>query len=250
MPVPPPTLPSSTGPECALLERLEDVLGLHVKAVDVVQPAVPGLRHHRQRPPGAGGILGPVRDAPGDDRIAHHADAVGVGDHHRAFEEPDSSTQVVPVISPLPFSANQPAKEKRWMESRPARQDRGDPGAHRPLADHQLAAAGDERRVADEDAGDVGDGIQRAGRAVEGHAEVAGPQRGPASAAAGLRHRRRGPGRSGRRERGCRRMLDPSGLTGLLAGPTLPGRRGRGATGARPPGRAGCDPGLTAVTIW
>ena len=33
--------------------------------------------------------------------------------------KPDSSTQVVPVISPLPFCANQPAKEKRSMEAAP-----------------------------------------------------------------------------------------------------------------------------------
>src|SRR5262249_57090216 len=33
--------------------------------------------------------------------------------------KPDSSTQVVPVISPLPFCAYQPAKEKRSMEDVP-----------------------------------------------------------------------------------------------------------------------------------
>src|SRR5258708_18396485 len=33
--------------------------------------------------------------------------------------KPDSSTQVVPVISPLPFCAYQPAKEKRCMDAAP-----------------------------------------------------------------------------------------------------------------------------------
>src|SRR5580658_10265214 len=33
--------------------------------------------------------------------------------------KPDSSTHVVPVISPLPFSEYQPANEKRCMDSAP-----------------------------------------------------------------------------------------------------------------------------------
>src|SRR5262249_17001188 len=76
------------GPRARSVERLEHVLGLDVEAVDVVQPAVPGLGHHRQRPPGPGLVLLTLLHAPGDDRIAHHAHAVSVGDHHRAFEEP------------------------------------------------------------------------------------------------------------------------------------------------------------------
>jgi hypothetical protein len=38
----------------------------------------------------------------------------------------------------------------------------------------ELAVAGDERGVADKDARDVGDGVEGAGCAVEGDAEVAG----------------------------------------------------------------------------
>ena len=49
----------------------------------------------------------------------------------------------------------------------------GDAGAHRPLADHQLAAAGDQRGVTDLDAGDVGDGIERPGGAADRQLEIA-----------------------------------------------------------------------------
>ena len=100
--------------------------------------------------------------------------------------KPDSSIQVVPVISPLPFSENQPANDGLAIESLAARQDRGDAGAHRPLARRVSGAlARDDRGVADLDAGDVGDGVERPGRAVERHAEIARPRRplGPTTAA-------------------------------------------------------------------
>ncbi len=50
----------------------------------------------------------------------------------------------------------------------------GDAGADRTFSDFEFAAAGDERGVSDFDAFDVGDGVVRAGCAVEGNAEVAG----------------------------------------------------------------------------
>ena len=50
----------------------------------------------------------------------------------------------------------------------------GDAGADRAFADFEFAAAGDERGVSDFYAFDVGDGVIRAGCAVEGDAEIAG----------------------------------------------------------------------------
>ena len=112
------------------------------------------------------------------DRVAHHADAVGVGDHHRPFEEarlldPGRAGHLAVAVQ------REPARRTTGsaIESLAARQDRGDAGAHRALADLQLALARDERRVADLDAGDVGDGVGGAGRAVERDAEIAGPRR-------------------------------------------------------------------------
>ena len=51
MPVPPPTLPSSTGPAVGSVEGVEGVFGLHVESVDVVEPAVPGFGDDGERPP-------------------------------------------------------------------------------------------------------------------------------------------------------------------------------------------------------
>ena len=50
IPVPPPTPPSATGAVGRRRERLVDVVGRHVEAVDVVEQAVPGLADDRQRP--------------------------------------------------------------------------------------------------------------------------------------------------------------------------------------------------------
>ena len=55
--------------------------------------------------------------------------------------KPDSSTQVVPVISPLPFCENQPANTGFDSESLAARQHGGDAGAHRALPDLELAGS-------------------------------------------------------------------------------------------------------------
>ena len=87
--------------------------------------------------------------------------------------KPESSSQVVPVISPLPLSVNQAPKTES-LRVFPARKNGGDAGADWAFSDFEFAAAGDERGVSDFDAFDVGDGVVRAGRAVEGNAQIAG----------------------------------------------------------------------------
>ena len=61
IPVPPPTLPSVTGPPDGGGEGVVDVLGPDVETVDVVEGAVVGLAGHRQRPDGVAHV---VRIAP------------------------------------------------------------------------------------------------------------------------------------------------------------------------------------------
>jgi hypothetical protein len=106
MPVPPPTAPSFGNPS-GIVEGRQDVLLLHMEAVDVVQPTVIRLGDHRE-PPRLQHVA--LADLPLDDRIADHPHSVGVRDGHRPLEVPLSCTQVVPVISPLPLSVNQEAK--------------------------------------------------------------------------------------------------------------------------------------------
>ena len=84
---------------------------------------------------------------------------------------PPSFTQAVPMRSPNPLPANLPAKT----------------GSHilpfgntavTPVRTGVRTVAGDDRRVSDFDAGDVGDGIQLSRGPVERDAEVAGPRTG------------------------------------------------------------------------
>ena len=88
--------------------------GLHVKAVDVVQVAVPGLGDDRQSTTSS-------RTHPGRPACTRQAIVASrtmptlcvfvsiTGPSSR----PDSSIQAVPVISPLPFSTKQPREHRR-----------------------------------------------------------------------------------------------------------------------------------------
>ena len=87
---------------------------------------------------------------------------------------PDSSTQVVPVISPLPFSENQPAKTGSSTEALPRGRMAVTPVRTGPLPTTSAPSPGDQGGVADLDPGDVGDGVERTGGAVERHTQVPG----------------------------------------------------------------------------
>ena len=155
------------------VDCLERVFRLHVETVDVVQPTVPGFRDDGQRPPVTGGIGLAVRDAPLNHRVANDSDAVRVGDHHRALEEagllhPSGAGHF--AISVL----RKPSGEDRVVHGIfSARQNSGDAGADWTFADLQLAFTGNQGGVADEDAIDIGDGVEFSSCAVEGNAKIA-----------------------------------------------------------------------------
>ena len=81
---------------------------------------------------------------------------------------PDSSSHAVPVISPLPFSENQPPKTGTSRVARPRGRIAVTPvRTLRPSVRSLI-----ERDLADGDAGDVGDRVERAGCALERNAEI------------------------------------------------------------------------------
>ena len=90
-------------PVARLRDRLADVLGAHVMAVDVVERPVIGLPDHGQRPVEPV-VLPALRHRVGDQRVADDADAVRVGERDRGGSRPDSRTHSSPVSSPLPLS--------------------------------------------------------------------------------------------------------------------------------------------------
>jgi hypothetical protein len=98
---------------------------------------------------------------------------VRVGDQHRAFKKaglfhPGSAGHFAVAVE------SEPAGEDRVGGSLAAGEDGGDAGAHRPCTDAQLSFTFDDGAVAHFDAGHIGDGVERAGDAVERHTEVAG----------------------------------------------------------------------------
>ena len=168
MPVPPPTLPSATGPDFARIERGVHVFGLHVKAVHVVEHAVVGLGDQRIREPDVPDQRREVLVAihPAERGVAHHADAAGVGDQDRRLEK---AGLLHPVrAGHVAVAVQHVVRGEHRIELPAARQDRGDAGADRPLPFDELAFAANQRREADLDAGDIGDGVERSGRSRPG----------------------------------------------------------------------------------
>ena len=152
-------------PSAGGIERGEHVLAADVEPGDVVQEPVPGLGDHRERP----GAKTEVRLGPGDRRLVDRADAVGVRDEHRPLQDP-------PVADPgraghlaVPVEG-EPVGEHPDPAHPAARQHRGDPGPDRPLLPQ-------DRGVSHLQPGNVGDGVQRAGVALEGHSQVPGAGR-------------------------------------------------------------------------
>jgi hypothetical protein len=155
------------------LHRLEGVRLGDVEPVDVAQVPVPGFGHHREtavegvREPGA---------APLDHRVAHGPDAVGVGDGDRVDQQ---SVVVDPGRArhfAVPVEA-EPSGEYRIQVFLAPRKDGGDAGSYRPLPDHQFPRSPHDRDVSNRDAGNVGDRVERARRAFERYADVAGALR-------------------------------------------------------------------------
>jgi hypothetical protein len=134
------------------------MLGCHVKAVDVVEHAVPRLANHGQPPdhrsPSGGHVV--------QQGIAHDAHAVGVGDRHRGGEQPRLAYPLEAGHLAVAVESMGPREHgKRPHVVR--RQDDGHPGAHGAVTDLERPRALDEGRMPDPHVGDVGDRILRAG---------------------------------------------------------------------------------------
>ena len=151
------------------IQRLERMGLRDVESVDVVQEPVPRLGDDGKAEVAGIAFASAALHVPLDDRVAHDADAVRVGDENRGAQEarfldPGRAGHLAVAVEGVP------PREHTVAERAALRQDGGDAGAHRSLAAHQRALAGDERRVADLDAGDIGDRVEGSWGAVERHA--------------------------------------------------------------------------------
>ena len=104
-----------------------------MKSVGVVQMAVPGFGHDRERPRIAFLSAAAVFQSPGDNGIAHHAHAMRVRDHHRALEKarvlkPGRAGHLAIAIQ------GKPSAENRILRIFPPGKNGSHPRAHRPDA--------------------------------------------------------------------------------------------------------------------
>ena len=135
------------------------VLGVDVEAVDVVEGAVVRLADDRERPDVVPHPVGPRGGL--DQGVAHHPDAVGVRDPDRPAKHPGLPDPLEPGELAIAVEPMRPGEDRLVPDVAVVRHDRGDAGPDRSRARLQRAVARDQGRVADADAADIGDGIER-----------------------------------------------------------------------------------------
>ena len=142
----------------------------------VVEPRVVALADERDDDVVLVADAGPLARHPLHRGVGDLAHRHRVGEQDRRLEQPPllHLRQARDLAGAVEHEA---ARDHAALEDVRVRDDRGDAGAHRPLAHLERTVARDERRVPDAHARHVGDRVQRAGReAADGEAEVAQPR--------------------------------------------------------------------------
>jgi hypothetical protein len=107
------------GSAAGVLQGLRHMGGRDVEAVDVVEVPVPGFGDDRQGPPVTAGVGAAALTRPAITASRTTPTLCVLVSITGPSSWPDSSIQAVPVISPLPLSANQPPKTDVASVSRP-----------------------------------------------------------------------------------------------------------------------------------
>ena len=143
-----------------------------METIDIVEPAVPGLGHHRQAPPITGLIGRTVLDAPGNRGIARHADTVRIRNHHRALQESALCHPMRASHFAVAIQAEEIGVDRIVERFMTARDDRGHTSPHRALAGRELSFAADQSGVTDFHSSHVSDGVEFSRRAIKRNAQV------------------------------------------------------------------------------
>ncbi|MNF91566.1 hypothetical protein D3C84_741710 [compost metagenome] len=140
------------------MQGLSHVFRFHVKAVDVVEQAVEGFQHHRHVPVQAP-VIRLLLTVEHDQRIAYHAQAVGVGEGNGAGQQACFANPLQPRGIAVAVEHMHTGKARLLAGGTGTGFDDGDAG-------EDVAAIGSAASyiaVADPYAGDVSDRIERAG---------------------------------------------------------------------------------------
>ena len=141
------------------MQRLEHIVGEHVPSGDIVEPGVVTFADKRDEHVVLVADAGELVDHPLHRRVADLPDAQRVGQedgrlHQTPFDQLRHPGNLARAVQDEP-AADQPLLENVLF----VREDGGDAGAHRALAPPQLTRAADDRRVTDQDAFHVRDGV-------------------------------------------------------------------------------------------
>ena len=96
-----------------------------------------------------------------DQRVAHHADAVGVRDADRARQHPVLADPLEAGELAVAVEPMRPGEDRLGPDVAVVRDDDRHAGANRTLPRTQRTFAFDQGRVPDAHAGDIGDRVQR-----------------------------------------------------------------------------------------
>src|SRR5688572_17264375 len=112
---------------------------LHVEAVDVTEPAIPGFRHDRQRPLDVGLNPAGALPLPGNHRVTRHADAVRIREHNRTFEKTRFLNPRGAGHLAVAVECKHSGKYRRGTKCFATRKYCRDAGAHRTAADLEFS---------------------------------------------------------------------------------------------------------------
>lgn len=157
-------------PSRGVLHGLSDVLGLDVETVDVVDQAVIGFQYHRHVPVETS-VVRLMLSIQRNQRITHHAEAVGVGEGNRAGQQTRLTNPLKPGGVAIAVEHMHPGETRLLVGRALAWFDQGNAGAD------VATGAGATAHVAMTDAHTwhIGDGIERAGgELADADVEVSG----------------------------------------------------------------------------
>lgn len=144
--------------------------GLHVKTVDIVEQAVKGLQHHWHVPVKTA-VVGLLLAIQCNQGIAHHTEAVGVGEGNRAGQQTRLANPFKPGGVTIAVEHMHAGEIRLLIGRTRTRFDHRHAGADVPSG----AAAAAHIAVADAYAGYISDGVERARmQLTDADVEVAG----------------------------------------------------------------------------
>src|SRR4030042_4316601 len=150
-------------PTRGTIQSRYDMLGFYVEPIYITEHTIVSFGNNRHVPEDTwcDGINEPVHVLPGDNRIACHAYAVSIGQHHRTFQEarffdPGCAGHFAVTVQRVPGSKDGGITPAPWK-------DGGDACAYGSIAHVQWSIAGNQCCKTNLNTSDIRDGIQMSG---------------------------------------------------------------------------------------